>query len=123
MLHKTIQKHSVNTVEKRATFFEADREKLARLCQDQPQQLAALADQKLFSSKDTRIPKGVVQQLNLDPELADGRKTAARVFVLVVSVLPLSVFVYDHGLELLALDKFDCSNVTDAAYFPAKDLA
>ena len=29
MLHKVIQKRSVNTVEKRTTFFEDDHEKLA----------------------------------------------------------------------------------------------
>ena len=37
MLHKTIQKRSVNTVEKRVTFFEEDREKLAQFVQDQAQ--------------------------------------------------------------------------------------
>ena len=121
MLYKVVQKRSVNTVEKRVTFFEEDREKLAQFVQDQTQQLVALRDQRLFSSKDTRIPKGIIQQLNLDPELVDGRKTAARLFVLIASVQPLSVFVYNHGLEYIALDKFDVNNITDAAYFPMKD--
>lgn len=64
----------------------------------------------------------MIQQLNLDPELADERKTATRVFVLITSVQPLSVFVYNYGLEYLALDKFDPANVTENAYFPMKDL-
>lgn len=60
--------------------------------------------------------------MNLDPELVDERKTSARVFVLITSVQPLSVFVYNYGLEYLALEKFDVNNVTDASYFPMKDL-
>ena len=47
---------------------------------------------------------------------------AARVFVLITSVQPLSVFIYNHGLEYLALDKFDLNDVTDSSYFPMKDL-
>ena len=31
------------------------------------------------------------------------------------------MFVYNHGLEYLALEKFDPNNVTEDAYFPTKD--